>query len=202
MRRVLYPLVISSNEIIEKVGNVVDIIYKIPRTGWTDRGVPEHVAETVGEHTDSAIDFAEEFFGGVPCLKEMIKIHDWPKAIVGDQRSDHLCDPAKKLSPEEKYNSELSAMQTICSELGDYGKDYLNCWIEFKEGETDNAKLANQICKFSTIRKAVAYEIEGYPVVSMEFIEDYSKQITHPVIIKQLREEKFKRQGFLVNKNK
>ena len=76
------------------------------------------------------------------------------------------------------------------------GQKIFDCYLEFKENETRIAKLANDICKFMTIKQAVDYEIGGKISSALEFINSYNKQINDFTVRKSLRIEQFRLQDY------
>jgi len=183
-----YPLKFDTRHLRVYVWRIIESLHKLPRTGYKDRGVEN--PETVGEHSDEVVAIAEEYFAHIPGLGEMLRIHDWPKSKkeVGDRRTDSLCPPERRWSLTEKYEAELAAMEEIAQDMGPDGQRILQLWKEFDAGETERAKLANQIDKFQMIRKSIRYQKEGQPVIAQEFINSSGHFITDP-ILKQMMDK-------------
>jgi len=169
---------------------VINGLYKIPRTGFKNRGVKN--GETVGEHTDAVIFMAKELFPEIINLQRMLKIHDWPEFITGDLRTDSYATKEQKVSKKEKYELEKQAMITICDHFGYYGREILTLWLEFEAEETRRAKIAKQIDRVQSILKAAYYESRGEQVVAQHFYEEYKNRVTEPKLLKLLENIGFK----------
>ncbi len=165
---------------------VIKALHEIPRTGWVDRGVQN--PETVGEHSDELIILANHFYPFVTNLDKMLKIHDWPETdkALGDIRTDSLCPPERRWTPENKYKAELAAMEKICLPLGVAGDELFQLWLEFEAGETERAKIAKQLDKLQAIKKAIFYQTQGQTVVAQEFVDYNGPKITRPELIKAM----------------
>jgi 5'-deoxynucleotidase YfbR-like HD superfamily hydrolase len=178
MKHSLYPLNVN-NDYAYLVQEIIEKLWQIPRTGWKDRKVKN--PETVGEHTDEVVALARDHFH-IPLLTTMLRVHDWAESDkkVGDIRTDPFCPPEKRWTKEKKYEVELDAMATLCSNLGPYGPMYFHLWLEFEERKTQRAKIAFQIDKFQPIIRAIKYQKDGQPVIAQEFIDhDGPKIIDH-----------------------
>ncbi len=166
--------------------NLIERLHAVKRTGWVDRRVNN--PETVGEHSEELIELANHFYPFVPDLDKMLKIHDWAESdeTVGDIRTDTLCPEERRWTKEEKYKAERAAMEKICLSLGSTGQEILQLWLEFEANETARAKLAQQLDKFQTIKKAIQYQRQGQPVIAQEFIDHYGPKVKNPELIKSL----------------
>lgn len=185
-QRSLYPL--EFDGIYKKRAQIIiNRLYKIPRTGYKDRGVKN--PETVGEHTDELVFLSEALFQ-ISGLNKMLKIHDWAesKKNIGDRRTDPLCPPEKRWTIEQKYKNELAAMQVICSTLGPYGNEILSDWLEFEERKTEKAIIAYQLDKYQMIEKAIKYQLQGEPIIAQEFIDYDGPKITHPTLVRLMEQ--------------
>lgn len=165
---------------------IIRELNKTPRTGFLDRGVKN--CETVGEHTEAAIELAKELFDNMLGLTQILKIHDWPEFLAGDWRTDHLAPPESWISKERKKLLETTAMEMMCTELGPYGDEIFALWLEYEAGETRRAQVAKQLDHAQAILKAHYYEQLGEPVTGQEFFDYYKKSITEPEITKKLIE--------------
>ncbi len=166
--------------------NIINTLSETPRTGFKDRGVEK--PESVYEHTERVIDLAKRYFGHIPGLIKMLKIHDWAEhdKKVGDLRTDPYCPKNHRYTREEKFQMELMAMMNICKDLGIPGKEIFELWLEFEEGETEQAKIARQLDKLQAIMQAIYYQNQGQPVAAQEFVDNDGDKITNPVLRKLL----------------
>ena len=179
---------------------VISGLYKIPRTGWVDRGV-EH-PETVGQHIDDLLEMADFFFPDCYGLKKMLKVHDWPEweKKIGDRRTDKYCPEDHRYDPQEKKIAEREAMFDICQRLGPYGAIIFNLYLEYDAGITLRAQRANQLDKLQVDLKAVKYQIANQPVIAMQFIELNRHKIIIPELKLMLEEAELKLDKYLISK--
>lgn len=179
---------------------VIRGLYKIPRTGWVDRGVKH--PETVGQHSEDLLKLADFFFPDCYGLKKMLKIHDWPefKKEVGDRRTDKYCPEDHRCDPQAKEIAERQAMMEICQKLGSYGDILFNIWLEYEAGLTLRAQRANQLDKLQVNLKAIDYQMAGQPVIAAQFIELNRHKITIPELKLMLEEAELKLQKYLNSK--
>jgi 5'-deoxynucleotidase YfbR-like HD superfamily hydrolase len=184
MEDLFYPLEVPSY--CEKtVAKIINGLYKIPRTGFKDRGVIN--PETVGQHVDSSIKLAQKLFPDRWRVFLMLKIHDWPEFILNfDPRTDHLAPVETRLTKEKKKELELEAMTLICESLGGYGVELFALWEEFEAGKTEDAQIAKQTEHGQSIFMAYDYEQGGQPVIAKEFYDYYKWEMTDPLMIKEL----------------
>jgi len=164
-------------------------LYRIPRTGWVRRGVKD--PESVGEHTDALIALAEKVCGKLPNIDKekllrMLRVHDWPEYIVGDQVAIHESLEEQKKLQKQKYASEHEAMQRIAASLGIEGEEAKELWLEYTNSSTPEAILAHQLDKLQAIKKAAEYQQQGEPVAYKEFADHYRGIITDPILIEIL----------------
>ncbi len=184
----------KQQEIKPKFATTVPDVWKklgeLKRTGWVNRGVKN--PETVQEHTlalmqiASTFDWLNEKDKGD--LVDMLEIHDWPEAILGDEVI--LSYDENELKSLEKYKSEReeSAMKSICESLGVVGDEIKNLWIRFEKSEDEIASFARQIDKYQAIEKSLEYEMSQGVIIFKEILEYSRKRIIHPVLIEKLRE--------------
>jgi len=181
---IFYPLVVPAcyKEIVAKI---INGLYKIPRTGFKDRGVEN--PETVGQHVDSSIKLAKKLFPNRWRVFLMLKIHDWPEFILNfDPRTDHLAPVETRLTKEKKKELELEAMTLICDQLGAFGLEIFALWEEFETGKTKDAQTAKQVEHGQSIFMAHDYEQAGQSVIAKEFYDYYKWEMVDPLIIEEL----------------
>jgi 5'-deoxynucleotidase YfbR-like HD superfamily hydrolase len=183
-RDLFYPLEVPSY-CQNTVAKIINGLYKIPRTGFKDRGVLN--PETVGQHVDSSIKLAQKLFSNRWRVFLMLKIHDWPEFILNfDPRTDHLAPVETRLTKEKKKELELEAMTLICESLGGYGIELFALWEEFEAGKTEDAQIAKQVEHGQSIFMAYDYEQSGQPVIAKEFYDYYKWEMTDPLMIEEL----------------
>ena len=173
-----YPLRFpEATEVIEKLKH-------LPRTGWLQWDISQADAETVFEHTQAArkmaVSYKDQLGLSDDELKElidMIEIHDWPEALVGDGVILGDEEDVEKLRAHKKAR-ELEAMATICDSLPD-GAHILSLYVRYANGDDKLAKLTKQIEKLQAVFKAVEYENKYKKVgLTKEFIH-YTKDLIH-----------------------
>lgn len=182
-KSLFYPLEVPSY-CENTVAKVIKELYKIPRSGYKDRGILN--CETVGEHIDRTILLAEKLFPGRLRLLIMLKIHDWMELITGDKRTDPLASKENRITKEKKKTMELEAMILICESLGAYGSELFDIWQEFEAQETWDAKTARQIDHAQSIFMSWEYEQAGEPVTGQEFYDYYKWEMVEPLIVEEL----------------
>jgi 5'-deoxynucleotidase YfbR-like HD superfamily hydrolase len=170
--------------------DVWDALHDLKRTGWVNRGVmnPESVQEHVVDLRNIASHIeglTEEEKDG---LLDMLKVHDWPEAIRGDEVILTLNEDEFKALKGNKFESEKVALRSICEKLGEDGKIIMNLWLRFETSQDSAASFARQLDKYQAIEKALEYEkIQDIPMFK-EFL-DHAKarnSITHPILLKKL----------------
>ena len=178
-----------------KFADVAPAVWKkldeIKRTGWVTRGV--QYPETVQQHTISLRALAHEVFsrGKIFSEKEendlidMLEVHDWPEAIVGDEVVLEDGSKEKQQAQQSKSERELGAMTQICAAIPN-GTEILNLWLRFEHGDDAVADIARQLDKCQAVEKAMEYEKAQGIALFKEF-KDYSiKYITHPLLLERL----------------
>jgi putative hydrolase of HD superfamily len=164
---------------------------EIERTGWVMRGIQN--SETVQDHTIALIELAQapEFSAArADGLCEILEVHDWPEAIVGDEVILVWDDDAEKERRKaEKHQREQVAMQSICTELGEVGPTIYALWERYEAGADPTAKFAKELDKYQAIEQALTYEFaQLVPGLFKEFRDYLLPVFTHPSIIARLSE--------------
>lgn len=184
---------------------VIRDLQVLRRTGWVRRNVAN--PESVQEHTIAArrlvisekdsLQFTPE---GLEEILDILEIHDWPEhePKVGDQVILSTTEN-KEVLKKEKYKAELDEMIKICKKLGKNGERILELWLRYENGQDPVSSFARQVDKLQAMEKAFEYEREGEQVSTQEFISEKEKEITHPVLIRRLKELKVKLAGFQSN---
>ena len=182
----IFPLVVAHGNKMVLKENFYKL-YKTPKAGWKDRVIFN--PESVGESIDEVCALAD-YFPEVPELSRMLKVHALAKCdkTVGDIRTDIFCPANKRWTKEKKFEAEKLAMEKICKKIKPYDQYIFGLWLEYKLGETKRAKIAKQIVRFQTIRKAAQYQLEGKNIDIKEFINNPGIEIKEPILKRMLNE--------------
>lgn len=164
---------------------------EIPRTGWVMRqvGGPENVQQ----HTFDLLRLAQEIPGFETAradgLCEILEVHDWPEALIGDEVILVWDDEAKKRKLKaEKHQREEAAMRTICAALPEKGEEVFSLWERYEAGVDPTARIAKQIDKYQAIEKALEYELaQGIPLFK-EFRDYLLDTLEHPSLLAELKQ--------------
>ena len=163
---------------------VWEALGSLQRTGWVEAGVPS--PETVQEHTVAtrlrAYEIASEHQLFSDCemsdLLNMIEVHDWPEAIVGDLV---VLEGSSELT--EKQIKERVAMENICTDI-ERGVEILALWERFETGTDEVARFARQMDLFQSVEKAVEYEkLRSLAGLAREFVDYSRSRIDHSVLV-------------------
>jgi putative hydrolase of HD superfamily len=123
------------------------------RQGWLKKGIKEELCESVADHSFGTAVLA--LFLCPPQLNkqktvEMALLHETGEAITGD------ITPHDGISEKEKNQLETEAVKKIFSNLDD--SDYwLNLWLDFEEGRTDEGRFVKQLDKLEMAFQAKLY---------------------------------------------
>jgi 5'-deoxynucleotidase YfbR-like HD superfamily hydrolase len=176
--------------------DVWDALAKIERTGWVMWKVknPESVQEHIialralaASLADSLPDFSKE---EMEELVDMLEIHDWIEAIVGDEVIFTDNPEERKAQKAALYEKEHVAMKEISSKLGEEGKKILELWLRFEKADDKIASFARQLDKYQAIEQAAEYQkTQGIPLFE-EFYNYSLKSISHPVLLERLEKIK------------
>jgi len=171
---------------------VVDKLKVLPRTGWVQWGIDE--PETVYEHIRAVRLLAFEYKDalGLPDdelrdLLDILEVHDWPEALVGDGvilGDETNVDKIRAY----KQSRELEAMQTICESLEE-GAYILSLYERYMRSTDRVAQLAKQIEKLQAVLLAAEYEKqyekEG---LTQEFVH-YTRDLIHDSFLQEEMEK-------------
>ncbi len=174
-------------------------LQELKREGWIMREVQD--PESVQEHIVTLREFAASLFDELANysdkdkqdLLDMLEVHDWPEAFIGDLVILTEDPEEKKKLKEEKYQREKDALKALCATLGEKGDEVFDLWLRFEEGDDKVAVLARQIDKYQALEKAWEYEeAQGISGLAKEFITFSQKYITDPILLKRLDDLKIK----------
>ena len=145
----------------------------LKRQGWLDRGVPDHLCESVAGHSYRTAQAGLHYTADSRVAKMLI-VHDWGEGIVGD------ITPHDNVDPDEKRRLETEAMTRIVNPLP-LGNRIMSLWLEYENGETPRAKTAKQLDKFDAAVMALVYENMGFDV--SEFYPYTRDRLTDPTLL-------------------
>jgi len=178
---------------ILSLATIAGALKKVKRKGWiTWVGIEN--PESVAEHSFRCAVLAM-CIGDLKKLntEKLIKItllHDIHEALTGDY--DYF---DKQRMGKEVHKREKEAMKKLSSKLPKkIRKEYLSLWNEFKNQETEEAKLAREIDKLEMVMQALEYDKEGYDHKKLQvFWKNASAELRDPILkalFKLLTEEK------------
>jgi putative hydrolases of HD superfamily len=143
----------------------LSVLKRLPRAGWRLRGIKD--CESVADHcfrmSTLAMIIADMLVAsGVELdsnkVVRMALLHEFGEARIGD-----IPFPAfRHFQPDFKRNAELHAVEEMLEPLGKVGKDYLELWKEFEEGDTIEGKIVRAVDKLEMMIQAGEYEAIGY----------------------------------------
>ena len=123
----------------------------LKRAGWVRCGVGD--CESVAEHSFGvallALVASDAQLNRERCI-ELAMVHDLAESIVGD------LTPADAVSPQEKFERELEAMQRLSKLLGD--ERILALWEEFESAATVEAQFVRDLDVIEMAWQANEYE--------------------------------------------
>ncbi len=143
-----------------------DKLNKIERTGWIMWKVKS--PETVQQHinalralafslSDSLTEFNDE---EKKDLVDMLEIHDWAEAVVGDIVTVDQDKDKEKTKKQLQFEQESVAIKNICDQLGSDGERIMSLWMRFETSSDPVSTFARQLDKYQAIEQAFAYEQE------------------------------------------
>lgn len=166
--------------------SIITTLKQLPRTGWLQWKIPQ--PETVYDHILAVRELAVQYQTGLELsdceldeLLDMLEIHDWPEALVGDgvilgdeENVDEL-----RMSKQQR---EMMAMQEICADLSK-GQYIMALYERYATGADKIARLAKEIEKFQAVLVAQKYE-ERYQKSGLlaEFVFYTKDLIYHPFL--------------------
>ncbi|MEM9336568.1 MAG: HD domain-containing protein [Patescibacteria group bacterium] len=162
---------------------------KIERTGWVMRGISD--PETVQEHTLALIRLAEEIhtIGEYKAngLFQILEVHDWPEAIVGDEVIIEYDEEKRRRLKVLKNRKEVEAMKEITRPLGEVGKEINALWLRYENSSDETAQFAKELDKYQAVEQALTYEIEqNKNGIYYEFLDYLQNSITSEVLKEKL----------------
>jgi len=178
-----YPLRFS-----EAAPKVIEKLQVLPRTGWVQWDIDE--PETVYEHILSVRLLAFEYKDALELsgdelqdLLDILEVHDWPEALVGD---GVILGDEKNVDKirAHKESREMEAMETICQSLTD-GHEILSLYKRYVAGEGRIAKLAKQIEKLQAVYKAAEYEKKYDKTGLTQEFHHYTKDLIHESFLQE-----------------
>ncbi len=164
----------------------------IERTGWVMHGIKN--PETIQDHTIDCIKLAMSLSVLLELseidnkdLVNMLEIHDWVEAFVGDIVVLDDGSDEYKTKKENKKKAESKAINIIKKQLGKKGLEIYNLWQRFETSNDTIATLAREIDKYQALEKALYYEKSQGIKVFEEFYNYSIKYISHPALLKRAK---------------
>ncbi len=165
---------------------VVQKLELLPRTGWVQWKIkdPENVWEHILAVRDLAIRYRTQFNlsdDEFQDMLNMIEIHDWPEALVGDGAilgDEENVETLRAI----KTKMELEAMEVLCSGHP-RGAEVFALYQRYS-GQTDIvAQLVKQLEKLQAVFKAAEYEqLQAKKGLTTEFIY-YTRDLIKDVFL-------------------
>ncbi|KAH7618825.1 hypothetical protein Ndes2526B_g05760 [Nannochloris sp. 'desiccata'] len=135
--------------------NIIEKLKTTPRTGWVKRGVknPESIADHMYRMGVMSLLVQGTSYDYAHCMKLAI-VHDIAESIAGD------ITPVCGITDDEKYKMESAALAELKKTLGDCmaADDLEALWLEYEQGETNEAQLVKDFDKIEMILQASEYE--------------------------------------------
>lgn len=156
------PLSLDKSKLLADWACQVQVLKRIPRTGWLLRGVAPGEVESVAEHTcgmslvammlaeliDEPLDRAR--------LAIMCLVHDLAESVISD-----LPWPALRYLPRDsKHEAETGAIRDLLNGLP-FADGWLSLWQEYKDGDSVEARVARDADRLDMLLQAAAYEAAG-----------------------------------------
>jgi putative hydrolase of HD superfamily len=131
------------------------------RSGWKVWHIPSSRVESVAEHIYGAqmlaIAVASEYKINLDLAKVvlMLAIHELGETVIGD------ITPWDSIAKEQKSKIETEAVEKILSKLA-LGDKIRELYLEFEQGETEEAKFCGQIDKLEACLQIKLYDEAGF----------------------------------------
>lgn len=140
---------------------IIRLLKTQKRTGWVDRKIPEHKAETISDHmyrmSIIAMMVPNRDINLDKCVKIAL-IHDIAESLVGD------ITPFGGVPKQEKHRRELATIQYLATIITPYNaqfaKEMVELWLDYEEIRCIEARYVKDIDKYEMIQQAWDYEQE------------------------------------------
>jgi 5'-deoxynucleotidase YfbR-like HD superfamily hydrolase len=158
---------------------------EVKRSGWVRHGISD--SESVADHS-----FRTSFMAMIvgdslnldsDKLMRMALIHDLAEAVAGD------ITPYDDISLEEKHEMEKEAINELFGNLTD-GSRYIDLWVEYENGESQEARLVRSLDKLEMAITASEYQRMNPTLNLAEFIQKAEESIDIPEVKAILSEVK------------
>jgi putative hydrolases of HD superfamily len=155
----------------------------IYRTGWRVRGVPDHLGESIWDHTikvsRAAVHYSQSHKDiNAERARLLAVVHDLAEYKVPDFIPNEI-------SKEEKFTLENEAIEEIVQIFGPKGQWIRMLWNEYESQLTVESRIVRQLDKLDAGVQALEYEKLGYGV--SDFF-DYVKSQLEDATLKQIYE--------------
>ncbi|KAJ2515748.1 hypothetical protein GGI11_003668 [Coemansia sp. RSA 2049] len=158
---------------------IVERLKRTKRTGWINNGIrgPESIADHMHRMGIMAMLIEDEALDRSRCIKMAI-VHDLAESLVGD------ITPHDGVSKEEKRKLEADAMEQLVQTLGmsEHAREIQALWLEYENGETNEAKLVFDLDKCEMILQALEYEKSDAKALD-QFFDSTRGVFKHPQVI-------------------
>lgn len=144
------------------LGEAVQRLKRVPRTGWLLRGIPHGEAESVAAHSCGvgliALALVETMAEPLDLgrLLAICLLHDLAEAILGDWPGP----VARYLPSGAKVEAEARALDELLQGLP-FADRWLSLWQEYQSAATIEGKVARDADKLDMLLQAAAYETAG-----------------------------------------
>ncbi|XP_014216991.1 HD domain-containing protein 2 [Copidosoma floridanum] len=187
---------VDVNKIIEFM-QYIGRLKHIKRTGWVRKNIPD--PETISGHMYrmAMLSFLVDPKKNLNKSKliEMALVHDLAECIVGD------ITPFCGISPEDKHKMEKEAMNEICKDLGERGKEILNIFVEYEERQSPEARYVKDLDRVDFLMQAFEYEERGNkPGQLQEFFDNCKEKLQDPLLSDVVEEIKCRRKALKLKK--
>lgn len=163
---------------------------ELARKGWVARKVQE--PESVQSHTISLRILAcscSPFSGSeLEDLLDMLEVHDWPEAIVGDEIIVTNDKEERERLKAIKFEKEKQALVDICIPLQETGTTIFSLWLRFETSNDQISSFGRQLDKYQAVEKALYYEKTQYIPCFKEFHDYAQKDIAHPILVDKMKD--------------
>jgi putative hydrolase of HD superfamily len=140
---------------------IVHLLKTQRRTGWVDKGIPSHKAESISDHmyrmSIISMCIPNEKVDTDKCVKIAL-VHDIAELLVGD------ITPFGGVSKAEKHRREFESIKFLAELIEPYNPKFsseiMELWLDYEEIRTLEARYVKDIDKFEMIQQAWDYEQE------------------------------------------
>jgi putative hydrolase of HD superfamily len=153
------------------------------RTWWTNRNIPQEIAETVLQQSKKVAKAASIYWKhctdiDIKKLVTMALTHDFAEY----KEKDYI---PWEITKEEKHRREKVVMMELKESMGEKGEQLFNIWMEHEQWETKESQIVHQLDKLDAAIQAMEYEKLWHDSVK-EFYPYTLWKLTDPVLMQIL----------------